>query len=60
LYSQIIKALLEQNSLPLTPRKTREIDQMARTPDSPRASSPSRDGQPTVGGTGLTPRKEKK
>lgn len=58
LYSQIIKALLEQNSLPLTPRKTREIDQMARTPESPRSSAVGQD-QP-IGSTGLTPRKEKK
>lgn len=57
-YSRIIKMLLEENSLPLTPRKTREIDQMARTPESPRASGGG--DEAPMSGTGLTPRKEKR
>ena len=56
--SRIIKMLLEENSLPLTPRKTREIDQMARTPESPRASGGG--DEAPMSGTGLTPRKEKR
>ena len=56
-FSKIIKAALEENATPLTPRKTSEIDQMARTPESPRATYPDSGESPKP--TGLTPRKEK-
>ena len=53
LISQKIKEILENNSGPLTPRKTTQIDQLARSPDSPR-------DPPTSAASGLTPRKEKR
>jgi hypothetical protein len=58
-YSKIIKAALEENATPLTPRKTSEIDQMARTPESPRATYPDSGDSNPPKPTGLTPRKEK-
>jgi hypothetical protein len=57
IYSKLIKDALVENSTPLTPRKNKEVEQMARTPDSPRHSSDSTDQPPKP--TGLTPRKEK-
>ena len=58
-FSKIIKAALEENATPLTPRKTSEIDQMARTPESPRATYPDSGDSNPPKPTGLTPRKEK-
>ena len=59
IFSKIIKAALEENATPLTPRKTSEIDQRARTPESPRATYPDSGDSNPPKPTGLTPRKEK-